>query len=186
MIDRQIGRQGDRQQSQSTNTAEVNAITETSGYFVAFHHHHLSRSLALSPSFMAGFLIDDKAIYVSLIPPSRLPPLYPPHSLSSPFCSSWSLSNSPSYLCFLCFIFQLFFPSCTFPRLSFSICVSFPFSLCSLSSFASFALASLFFTPLAPHLRHSSFSSPPYIIFSFSKHLSPSLLLLLILPFSFP
>lgn len=135
---------------------------------------------------MAGFLIDDKAIYVSLIPPSRLPPLYPPHSLSSPFCSSWSLSNSPRYLCFLCFIFQLFFPSCTFPRLSFSICVSFPFSLCSLSSFASFALASLFFTPLAPHLRHSSFSSPPYIIFSFSKHLSPSLLLLLILPFSFP
>lgn len=93
--DRQTGRQGDGQQSRCTNTAEVNAITETSRYFVAFHHHHLSRSLALSPSFMAGFLIDDKAIYVSLIPPSRLPLLHPPRSLPSPSSSSWSLSDSP-------------------------------------------------------------------------------------------
>lgn len=111
-IDRQIGRQEDRQQSRCTNTAEVNAITETSCYFVAFHHHHLSRFLALSPSsFMAGFLIDDKAIYVSLTPPPILLFLPHPSLMVSPF---FSLSSSVLFF----FVFSSFF------LLSFSICVS--------------------------------------------------------------
>lgn len=106
----------------------------------------------LSHSFIAGFLIDDKAIYVSLMSPPLLP--------SSPSHPSLSLPYSHSCLCFLFYFFFLFSPFLHFISslsVSFALC-SFPISsysplclslLCSHSGLSNFSL----------HLHHSSSSS---------------------------
>lgn len=161
--DRQVSQQKDRQQSHGTNTAEVNAITETSSYFVAFHHHHLSRSPVLSPSFMAGFLIDDKVIYVfpSLPPPTFLAPPIPCGFSLYPLC----------YLCFLCFI-SLFSLMHFLPSLILNLHLFFAVFL---SSAALLRLTSLLFLLLSPRLHRSPSSSPLHLLHHISsKHLGPS------------
>lgn len=152
--DRQVKRQEDRRQSHGTNTAEVNAITETSRYFIAFHHHHhLSQSFVLFPAFMAGFLIDDKAIYVFRLLP-LLPPLFP---------RDFFLILLAIYVSSVCFH--------TLCLVSFSICIFF-FSLfvfrCLVPS-----LHLCYFLPLSP-LLHRSSSSFSLTSFFCSEHLSLS------------
>lgn len=186
-MDRQIGRQGHRQQSYSTNTVEVNAITETSSYFVAFHHHHhhLSWSLALSlPLSWLDFSLMTKA-FMSLL----CSPLSSSSSYSLSLLLRPSLTVSPLFsLLFMLplFYFAVFFTlSCTFFCLSFSFCI---FSLClslpcSSSQISAIFSSShfLFITPPLPPPLH-----PLSLLHHFLSNTTLPSLLLSILPFSFP
>lgn len=156
------------------------------GYFVAFHHHHLSQSLALSlPLSWLDFSLMTKP-FMSLLcfSPASLPPLPPvPHCLSLILLAIYASS-----VLFFCFFF---YPSRSLSSLILNLRL--PTLLPPLSFFALLALTSrLFFPSLSPRLHHSSFSSSSPSSLSLlhhflSKHLlPPPSLLLSILPFSFP
>lgn len=108
-------------------------------------------SCTLSRSFIVGFLIDDKAIYVSLMSPPLLP--------SSPSHPSLSLPYSHSCLCIL---FYFFFPFLHFLSLSHPLSAHFPSLLTPLFVFLCFVhtQVSVIFSL---HLRHSSSSSSSFI-----------------------
>lgn len=108
----------------------------------------LSAAHALLPSFTTGFLIDDKAIYVSLIP---RPP--PPRSPSSPrLPPSSPLPRSPIVI----YAFSVLF--CF--RLHFLSSLIFNLHRCFLPSLSSSALltSQLFFPPLSLSCCLTSFS----------------------------
>lgn len=189
MIDRQKGRQTDRHtaitehkhrrgQRYHGNERLFRSISSSSSILVA---------CALSPSFMAGFLIDDKAIYVSL--------MFPLASLLFIFLLPHPFLTVSLMLLAIYASSVLFFSLSLLHFLSSLILIlrllSFYSPLCLVRTH----ISAIFSSSLSPHLHHPSssslslFLSPSYIIFSLNTSPPPSsslLLLFSILPFSFP
>lgn len=124
-------------------------------------------SCTLSHSFIAGFLIDDKAVYVSLMSPLYFPP--PP---VIPHCHALILIlvYASSFISFLFFSFlALYFISLC---LILSLLISHLFLLSSLSFFALFTLRfQQFFSSSSSLLLLLLHLSPSYIICSMSTPL---------------